>query len=653
MTEEEAFQLALAHFREGCLPAAEGICRTLLGTLPGHPEVLYALGITLARQGRLAEAAHAMAASVDARPLPERVCNLGACLEQVGDHQRALAAYLLAAELQPDLPGARLSAARLLLRAGRYDQGLEQYRQMETRTPGDAQMHGDFGALLTAHGRGDVGIPALERAVTLEPQSARLWHMLGSAYVRVGYTADAIQNLEYAVSLGAGHAAMSDLGLAYQLAGDIHNAVRWLRQAVQVEGGDVIAHSNLLFTLLFDERITPDELFHEHLEWDKLHGQSVANERQPHTNTRDPHRRLKVGYVSPGFWSHPVGRLIEPILAHHNHDQFHITLYSDVEVPDAATARMRGHADQWRHIAGIPDTRLAEIVREDQIDILVDLNLHLSGPRLMAFARKPAPVQVSYLGYCGTTGLAAMDYIVTDRILHPPRPEGGSPWAVERLLRLPGCYWTYDHPAGAPAVGPLPADANGAITFASFNNICKVNALVVAAWARILQSLPGSRILFVIHGGTQMAGRVQKTFAAHGITPDRIIVRDRDDSGGYFALFHQVDIALDPFPYNGGTTTLDGLYMGVPVVTLAGQLPTGRAGMTLLEHVGLPELIASNVDEYVARTVELARDLPRLRAMRQGLRERMSRSVIMDCARFTSGLEEGFRLAWRGWCAAR
>jgi predicted O-linked N-acetylglucosamine transferase (SPINDLY family) len=429
----------------------------------------------------------------------------------------------------------------------------------------------------------------------------------------------------------------------------VEEAVACYRRGVLLEPDNAAFHSNLLRALLHDPATELAAVRNEHLAWADRHARPLAGEVRPHANDRNPNRRLRIGYVSPDLRAHAIGWLMGTILEHHDRQGFEIVCYSDAARicrPDAQTQRLQRHAHLWRDSAPLDDQQLADLIRQDRIDILVDLATHSANNRLLVFARKPAPVQVTYLGYPGPTGLSTMDYRLTDCHLNPP---GQEPEGPEKLVYLPDCYWCYSAPADAPDVNDLPAAAKGHISFACLNTFGKVNSTVLALWAKVLAAVPRSRLHLLIAGG-RGNGRVYKIFEQSGIDPQRIELIDRQDSSGYFKLYHAVDIALDPFPYNGHTTSYDGLYMGVPLVTLAGQLAVGRAGVSILSNVGLTDLIAQTSEQYVEIAASLAGNLPRVAELRRTLRQRMQDSPLMDGPRFVRNLELAYRQMWRAWC---
>jgi predicted O-linked N-acetylglucosamine transferase (SPINDLY family) len=332
----------------------------------------------------------------------------------------------------------------------------------------------------------------------------------------------------------------------------------------------------------------------------------------------------------------------------HDHEQFEIVCYSATTRPDDITQRLRGYADLWRNIAGLTDDRLASLVRQDRIDILVDLDLHTEGSQNLLFAQKPAPIQACWLGYPGTTGLSTIDYRLTDPYLDPPGLNDR--FYSEQSIRLRDSFWCYDPLTDEPSVNALPASANGFVAFGCLNSFRKINDAVLELWAQVLKRVGRSRLILRAPEGSCRL-RVLDVLKAQGVTPDRARFLDSQPRRQYLELYHQIDIGLDTFPYNGHTTSLDSFWMGVPVVTIVGQTAVGRAGLSQLTNLGLPELIAHAPEEFIKIAAELATDLPRLSDMRAGLRDRMQRSPLMDAPRFARSIEAAYRDMWRKWCS--
>jgi predicted O-linked N-acetylglucosamine transferase (SPINDLY family) len=344
---------------------------------------------------------------------------------------------------------------------------------------------------------------------------------------------------------------------------------------------------------------------------------------------------------------HPVALFINPLLGLHDYSRFEVFCYSDVPAEDVYTARLRSYVSAWRDTLKLSDQQLADTVRADQIDILVDLNMHMSGSRLLAFARKPAPVQVTYLAYCGTTGLETMDYRLSDPYLDPP----GTDESVysEKTIRLPHSYWCYVTASDAPPVGPLPAQNRGYVTFGCLNNYCKVTPPTFDAWFEILRRVPGSRLLLHADAGShrdRARGRAQSA----GIDPARLEFTGFMPLPDYLQTYNRIDIALDPFPYTGGTTSCDALWMGAPLVTLAGKTAVSRGGASILSNIGLPDLVTTAADQYIRLATELAGDRQRLADLRSTLRQRMRQSPLCNAPQFARDVEAAYREMWRWWC---
>jgi predicted O-linked N-acetylglucosamine transferase (SPINDLY family) len=456
--------------------------------------------------------------------------------------------------------------------------------------------------------------------------------------------------------------AHNNLGKVLRDQGKLDEAIEVYRRLVDMRPDRPELHSNLLYTLHYDPKTDPAALRGEYERFAQRHARPLYAQIRPHANNRDPDRRLRIGYVSAYLRSNIISNVIAALLTHHDCQQFEIVCYADPRRHESGGQRLMDHVDLWRDMTALDDQQLAEQIRADEIDILVDLAVHSANHRLLAFARKPAPVQVTYLGYNAPTGLATIDYRLTDRYMESgsgfrvpgpgaefPEPGTRNP-EPERPFPLPDCYWCYTTPAEAIEVNDLPALANGYVTFASFNNFVKVNAQVIALWCQILQATPSSRITLSISGG-QRNVHVWRAFEQHGVARERVKLLELVPYAEYWPLHHQVDLALDPFPYNGGVTSLDGLYMGIPLVTLAGDRPLARAGVSILSNLDLPELIAQTPQDYVRIASDLAKDVNRLRELRRTLRPQMSTSVLMDGARFAKAVETAYRQMWRNCCA--
>jgi protein O-GlcNAc transferase len=506
-----------------------------------------------------------------------------------------------------------------------------------------------LGNALKALGRLDEAAASYRKAIATKPNNAEAYNNLGNLLEDMNKLSDAITCYQKTLILIPDHVdALNNLGSVFRNQGKFEQAVDCYKKALELKPDYSEVYSNLLFTLQYDPSQDMASLLEAHRNWGRLSGASGAR-KVSHTNNRAPERKLRVGYVSADFGRHPVGYFLLPVLASHNRSRFEVFCYSDRCIEDDLTCRLRDASDSWRTVFGISHSALDEMIRADGIDILVDLAGHTGHNRLLTFARKPAPVQVTWAGYVGTTGLSAIDYIISD---WRETPEGADQWYVEKIERLPDGYVCYDPPDYAPAVSSLPAKENGFVTFGSFNNLPKVNPGVIALWSKLLQQLPGSRLLMLTKqlGDTETRGRYRKMFAELGVA-DRVEFCGALPHRDLLAKYGAVDIALDTFPYSGGLTTLESLWMGVPVVTLGGVRFASRHSVSHLTTAGVPELITEGAEEYLSVAISLAQDLKRLEDLRMGLRQRVAESPLCDGQRFTLNLEAAYRKMWGEWCA--
>ncbi len=393
-----------------------------------------------------------------------------------------------------------------------------------------------------------------------------------------------------------------------------------------------------------------NSIYEKHCAWAKKYTAATLNNRTFH-NECDPEKELRIGYVSPDFRAHSVAYFLEPILANHDKKSIRIYCYSAVVSPDETTERFKDLTHSWKSIVGLSDDDVASCIFNDQIDILVDLAGHTGNNRLLIFSRKLAPVQVSYLGYPNTTGLSTIDYRLTDAFADPPGST--DEWYTEKLVRVDPTTWCYRPSFRTPEIDKLPVLKKGHITFGSFNAFYKLNEIVFALWEKFLRELPTSQLFLKSRSLADpvIREKIFERFQASGISQERITLNQRESSHQrHLERYHEVDIALDSFPYNGTTTTCEALYMGVPVITLEGKDHRSRVGVSLLNQVQLQHLIARNEEEYVEIACSLASKVADLAELRNNLRARMEASPLMDEAGFTQGLENTYREMWQKWC---
>ena len=579
---------------------------------------------------------------------------LGVLAYQAGRHD--IAAQLIAkAVLRDDSQAPYLNNLGLVLRAqGKLNEALVAHRQAVALDPGFSDARVNCGIVLQALGRLDEALCAYEQALAANPAHADAHNGRGLVLLSQGKLGEALASFRQALSIDPGFAeAHNNRGNALEAQGRIGEALAAYRHALAIEPDFSEAHSNLLLCSNYDAGTNARALLAAHRQWNARHAAGLADGVPPHTNAADPTRRLRIGYVSADFRKHPVASFVEPLLTSHDRRAFDVVCYSNGGSPDEVTERLRKAADTWRSIAGLPDERAAELVREDGIDILVDLAGHTGGHRLRVFARKPAPIQITYLGYPGTTGLAAMDYRLTDAWTDPPG--WTEAFYTEELVRLPAGSLCFQPPLSGPEVVALPALSPGNVTFASFNNAAKVSPEAVTLWSKVLAAVPDAQLVLKSKsfGDRETVERLRGLFEREGIAARRLeFVGWVPASEEHLALYDRAHIALDTFPYSGCTTTCEALWMGVPVITLARGEPRSRMSLSVLRQVGLDDFIAESPEAYVDIAAELAADIGTLRMLRSGLRETMKRSCLLDATAFTRTVEFAYRDMWKRWCAA-
>lgn len=594
----------------------------------------------------------------EARKLLDEVCRidrvdaeswfiLGIVNGKLGDVEGSIASLRQAVKLNPGNALAYFNLGTILREQSRLDEAIKAFQEAARLAPQQLEAQAALGSMLLSVGRLEESANAYRNLTRLKPSDAEAFAQLGGVTQVLGNLAEATACYRRVLQLDPGYARVHDnLGCVLCDQGLYGEAIASHRRALQITPNEVAVHSNLLLTMQYLPEPDAGEIYAEHCNWAKIHA-AALDEAQGYANSAEPNRRLRIGYVSSDFRAHSVAFFFEPLLANHDGGSVEIFCYSGVPRPDAVTQRLQGMAHYWRTIAGLPDEQVAQMIRTDGIDILVDLAGHTSGSRLRLFARKPAPVQVTWLGYPDTTGLDVMDYRLTDELADPA---GREAWYTEKLLRLPGCFLCYKPLPEAPEVASLPALEKGYVTFGSFNNLPKINEKVIALWAELLRSIPSARLFIKSPPLTDAVTceRYYGLFEAQGISRERIELIGRTASQAeHLDLYKRLDIALDPFPYNGTTTTCEALWMGVPVITLAGERHSGRVGVSLLNAVGRPEWIAQTSEQYLAIARNLAQDVQGLATIRGSLRGQMAASPLCDGASFARKVEAAYREMWR------
>jgi predicted O-linked N-acetylglucosamine transferase (SPINDLY family) len=625
---------------------------------PGFPSVHFNLGNAWRDKGRPAEAAEEYQRAIELKPdFPEAHNNLGNAFREQGSLHDAFAAYQRALDFKPDYAEAHNNLGNALRELGRLDEAASAYTRALNYRPEYAEAHNHLGTVRSEQGNFEEAAPAFRRAVELRPAYVEAWNNLGVALVKLGQLDEAVQACRRALESRPGHLeARNNLGGALLAQGRLDAALAEFREALRLHPRSAWVQSNIVYALQFHPRYDDKMIAAEAQEWNRQFGQPSPGRASFHRNERNPERRLRVGYVSPYLRDHVVGRNLLPLFLQHERRAVEIYCYSDVTGPDALTAQFRQRAEQWRHIAGLSDDAVAQMIREDGVDILVDLTLHMDGNRLPVFVQQPAPVQVSFAGYPASTGVEAIAYRIGDPYLEAKMDDRQSESASElrpaEHVLFVDSFWCYQASDIQIAVNALPARTHGCVTFGSLNNFCKINEPLLRLWAQILSRVKDSRLILLAGKGSHRQDTLD-ILRRDGIESHRVEFVELLPRQAYLEQYHRVDIVLDTFPYNGHTTSLDALWMGVPVVSLVGERSVSRAGLSQLSNLGHAEWTAFSEDEYVEIAVRLSEDFPRLAELRATLRTRMEAATLMDAPRFARGIESAYRAMWRRWCAQK
>jgi predicted O-linked N-acetylglucosamine transferase (SPINDLY family) len=522
-----------------------------------------------------------------------------------------------------------------------------------TFKPSYAEAYFNLGTIRQLDGNREAALTLYEKALSYKPEYAEAYSNMGIVFKDMDDLDAAITCIKKALSLKPDLVgAHNSLGNVLALRGYHAAAVESYRKALSIVPEYAGAHSNLLLAMQYTATSRQTGAFSEQKQFAKYLEDPYKPNWPIHLNTRQENRRLRVGYVSPDFNRHSVAYFIESVLANHDRRLVEIYCYYNNTLVDSVTQRFMALSDHWIVCCSLSDTQLAERIKNDGIDILVDLAGHTANNRLPVFARKPAPVQISYLGYPASTGLTAMDYRLTD-IYADPVCDDTSEY-TEKLLRLPTTFLCYCPPDDAPSVSESPARKNGFVTFGSFNALPKITPSVVACWSRILQAQPEARMIIKTGGLGDLKTRrnMQNLFFQHGISDERLYLFAKDENFNQHLLrYNDVDICLDTFPYNGTTTTCEALWMGVPTISIRGARHAARVGASLLTNVGLEQLIVADEDEYCRLAVQLSADISVIESLRAGLRRRVTESPLLDGLGLTRAIESEFKSVWSIWCS--
>ena len=633
----------------GRLGDALAACDKALRLRPDYADAYYSRGNVLRDMGRLDDALTAYDGALRLRPdYAEAYNNRGNALLGMGRLDDALAAYDGALRLRPDYADAHYNRGNVLQDMARLDDALAAYDTALQLRPDLAETHNNRGNTLREMGHLDDALAAYDTALSLRPDYADAHNNRGNALLGMGRLGDALAAYDGALRLRADFAdAHYNRGNALRDLARLDDALAAYDTALSLRPGYADAHSNKLLALHYGAFDARGAIAAQARAFGA--GVNRAGAPQAFANTPIPDRRLRIGYVSGDLRRHPVGYFLQSILRNHASDAVEVFCYSNNLKDDDLTASFQSEADHWRRLRGLTDEAAAGLIRADAIDILVDMSGHTALNRLPLFARRPAPVQVSWLGYFGTTGLTAMDYVLADRFVVPPGEEDAF---TEQVWRMPGSYLCFMPPDMDVPVRSR--DVQGPVTFGSFNNLAKLSPHTVSLWARVVQSVPRSRLLLKTSqlADAAVCQAVRERFAGHGIEADRLVLEGPSPRADLLASYNRVDIALDPYHYGGGTTTAEALWMGAPVVTLRGGTWTGRVSESILSTVGLSDLVAGSQEAYVDLAAKLAADQDRRAALHATLRSRLEESPFCDGAGFTRQLEDACRGMWKQWCKA-
>lgn len=686
MNVQQVIQEALRCHQLGDLKQAEFIYRQVLAVEPNNVDALHLLGALAYQSGNYQAAIALIQKAISFnKKVPEFYNNLGNAFRDAGELKEAIGSYKKALKLRPgyaeahnnlgnaykkmEMPDDAIASYK---RAIAYDpvqadpynnlgvifweqkktaESIEHFRKAIGLNGGFVKAHYNLGNLLLDQNKIDEAIAAFRCALEIDPNHADAQRNLGAAFTLQGRNEDALHCYRRALELVPDSPGIySNFGIALSELGRLKEAEEAYFRALELKPDYAAAHSALLAMRGYHLQLPPREMLEAARQWEEKQVGSVPI--APHGNVKVANRKLRIGYVSPDFHGHAVSYFIEPVIEHHDSAKVEVYCYNLVDVEDEVTVRLREKADHWRSLVGLDDSQAAELIRQDRIDVLVDLAGHTANNRLRVFGYKPAPVQATYLGYYATTGLSAMDYWISDEVLHPRDTVEETSEAIFRLSR---CWLCYRPPVEVPEVVPAPSQG-AAVTFGSFNNLGKVSGRAIALWSRVLQAVPGSRLLLKTKQLADVASRerICSAFREEGIGEERLILTPHSDSfRDHMGMYGKVDIALDTLPYTGGTTTADALWMGVPVITLAGGVMLERMGASMLSAIGRPEWIAKSEEEYVEKAAALAKD-PGLRAsLRTALRERMAKSPLCDAKRLASALEEAYSKMWESYLESK
>ncbi len=675
-------QQGMALHKSNQLAEAKKIYEQILLIDPAHADGLHLLGLTALGLGNHKEAEKLIREAIAINNIFFYHSSLGNVLRMQNRIDDAVASFERALALKPDFPDALNNLALIFSKQKKINEAINLYKRALTADPNHVDTIVNLGLLLQEKGEIDSAIHLYNQALAIRPDTAEAHYNLGNALSEKGNKDAAIQAYMRAIAirpyaeahtnlatiLNVRHLfyeaishyknalkfnpnsfdAYNNLGISYRSYGQLDESIKCFKKALEIKPDASLTYSNLLLAMVYASSVTPRELASTAAEYGTRYETPLLRTKA-FANDKNPDRRLRIGYLSSDFYNHSVHYFFEFLPLLHDRKSFEIYAYANIEREDDVTRRMKKTFDHWRDIKKIDDDAVATLIESDKIDILIDMTGHTGENRLLVFARKPAPVQATWLGYPATTGLKSIDYRITDVYAEPKGLTENL--NTETLWRLPEIFCCYQPGENSPdVINHPPFDDNGYITFGCFNNFAKVTDDVLETWAKIINRVKDSRLLLEIAGIEESNFRsdVENRLERAGFSSKQVILEPRKKEN-QFVLYNKIDIALDPYPCNGGTTSMDTLWMGVPFVTLAGEHFVSRMGVTILTNAGLPELIAGNCDEYIKVAVQLSQDRDRLRKMRHNLREKVAKSAIMNQEKFTRNMEVSYRGMWHQW----
>ena len=645
-------QQAVALHNTGRLAEAEKIYRDVLAKDSRNPDALQLLGLIEHQRGNNDRAVELIRKAITIRPRAEFYVNLSQAQRALGRMADSLESTQRAVQMAPNIPEAWNNLGTILKDLNRPGEAVEAFRKAIALRPNYAVAHSNLGNALVQLQRPEEAEASLRRAIGVDRNYAEAYSNLAHLLTALGRLDESIALCRRAIALRPQlGAAYSNLGKALHAQGMLDEGNEALRAGAAMDPNNAQLHENLLGGYNHTTRWSPAEAVAAHVAWSKRFAEPAAP-IAPHPNEKSPDRKIRIGFVSPDLRRHSVTYFLEPIFEQRDRDAIEIFAYSNSDKADEVTQRLRAMCDGWRDIVTLSDDEAAALIRQDRIDILMDLAGHTMGNRLRVFGRKPAPVQMTYLGYANTTGLSTIDYRITDALSDPPGVTDSH--YMEKLIRLAPpllCYRPYE---GAPPVADPPMLKEAFVRFGSFNNASKIREETIALWSRVLAAAPNSRLVLKARalGDAGARRRIFQGFAARGVDAARLELFEAGQSlADHLDAYKAMDVALDTFPYNGTTTTCEAMWMGAPVVSRFGQTHVSRVGLSLLTSVGHPELAAETDDAFVTTAVEFASNPQRLADLRRGFRQQVAGSPLCDAAGFTRRFELALRQAWRAYCA--